>query len=271
MSQEHRFFLPLDADDGKANEVGCIVELSDADSHHVRNVLRLLPESNIVLVSRVTSEVFNATIVADKSRELRGEKRTVQAEITSVITERKAQLTTFTPDNLIRYAHLVVALPKSDLPEWITEKATELGATTISFFAGDRSVVKLKTSADTLKKQRRLEVVAEAASKQSKRSNIPKIVVIESLETALHSLPEKCSLFQCSLDADAVMLKKMQPTELANFALIIGPEGDFSNAENALLQKSGAQKISLGTRTLRVETAAICALAQTALLWQTEA
>ena len=43
--------------------------------------------------------------------------------------------------------------------------------------------------------------------------------------------------------------------------LLIGPEGDFSKDEVAMAQAKGAQPVSLGSLTLRSETAAIAALA----------
>jgi 16S rRNA (uracil1498-N3)-methyltransferase len=163
---------------------------------------------------------------------------------------------------------LIVGLPKSDLPEWIVEKATELGVDSITFFAADRSVVKLKSGPDALKKQRRLEATAEAAAKQSKRTSIPKVTIIESLETALFSLPERSVVFACSLAATATPLKSCAAPESRDYALVVGPEGDFSPNELAVLDRGGARQLSLGNNTLRVETAAICALAQTNLLWQ---
>lgn len=49
--------------------------------------------------------------------------------------------------------------------------------------------------------------------------------------------------------------------------LIVGPEGDFTEAELAELQQAGASAVGLGQTRLRVETAAVAALAAACLHW----
>lgn len=248
MTQEWRFFVEGELVPGST------LPLSSTDSHHIVNVLRLSDGAPLTVIEKKSGAAFDA--------DLKIAEQTAHAHI---IRQRKATATAGT----YPASHILVALPKSDLPEWITEKATELNAASITFFEGDRSVVKLRTAADIQKKQRRLESVAEAAAKQSKRSILPRVSVAEGLETALHGLPEHTELYVCSLEPDAVSLRS--PTLLrpsSDYALIVGPEGDFSPAELALATSLNAHKINLGSLTLRVETAAICALAQTAFLWQ---
>lgn len=248
MAQEWRFFVDGQAVPGK------IIPLASTDSHHILNVLRLADGAPLTVVEKQSGAAFDAQLkIAD------------QSAYAHIIRQREATGSA----GIYPASHLLVALPKSDLPEWITEKATELNAASITFFEGDRSVVKLRTAADIQKKQRRLEAVAEAAAKQSKRSILPKVTVTEGLETALHGLPEDTSLYLCTLDPAAAHLKSptlQRPAK--NYALIIGPEGDFSPAELALAARLNAHNVNLGALTLRVETAAICALAQTAFLWQ---
>ena len=55
------------------------------------------------------------------------------------------------------------------------------------------------------------------------------------------------------------MLKPM-PSDPTRLAAWIGPEGDFTAEEVALLQRAGARPITLGDLVLRVETAAIYSL-----------
>jgi 16S rRNA (uracil1498-N3)-methyltransferase len=47
----------------------------------------------------------------------------------------------------------------------------------------------------------------------------------------------------------------------ADLVILIGPEGDFTSEEVLLAQRAGAHPVSLGTATLRSETAAIATLA----------
>jgi 16S rRNA (uracil1498-N3)-methyltransferase len=265
MGQERRFFTEEDV-----RASGERITLSSRDSHHVRDVLRLELGAELVVVSKISGESFSARIAELHSKGLHSKglhSKGLDFEARVVVeTTTKAVQATRTGD--AKCAHLIVGLPKSDLPEWIVEKATELGVDSIAFFAADRSVVKLKSGPDALKKQRRLEATAEAAAKQSKRTLIPKVTIIESLETALFSLPESSVVFACSLAATATPLKSCAAPESRDYALVVGPEGDFSPNELAVLDRGGARQLSLGNNTLRVETAAICALAQTNLLWQ---
>jgi 16S rRNA (uracil1498-N3)-methyltransferase len=48
--------------------------------------------------------------------------------------------------------------------------------------------------------------------------------------------------------------------------VVIGPEGGFSHAEAQAAQDAGAQLISLGTRILRTETAALVVISIIAYL-----
>lgn len=49
--------------------------------------------------------------------------------------------------------------------------------------------------------------------------------------------------------------------------LLVGPEGDFSGEEKALLRSAGALAVSLGPTRLRVETAALALACATSLAW----
>ena len=51
-------------------------------------------------------------------------------------------------------------------------------------------------------------------------------------------------------------------------AIVIGPEGGFSDAEIETLVQKGAQSVSLGKRILRTETAGMAMLAQ--ILYEVE-
>ena len=62
----------------------------------------------------------------------------------------------------------------------------------------------------------------------------------------------------CHSESERRLLSKEQIVG-KNILVLIGPEGDFSEDEVALAQKSGFQPISLGDSRLRTETAALVA------------
>ena len=53
----------------------------------------------------------------------------------------------------------------------------------------------------------------------------------------------------------------------ASASLLIGPEGGWADEEHALAERHQASMLTLGTRTLRAERAALVALAVLAHAW----
>lgn len=144
---------------------------------------------------------------------------------------------------------LMVAIPKQDRPEWIVQKATELGATRIVWLHADRSVVRWE--GDRAERHlTRLRTVAVEAVSQSRRVVVPEIV-------------GPLSTLEALTDASVVLAEPGgRPLRASDRRIAIGPEGGWSEAESAM----ASAKVSLGDHVLRVETAALaaCALIGTA-------
>lgn len=148
---------------------------------------------------------------------------------------------------------LVQAWLKNTRMDWLLEKAVELGVSGIWLFPGERSV----TPKISEKQAERLEKEAISALKQSKNLFLPQILFLPPL-TKWKSRPLG-ALFYGSLDEDKPhFLHLYHPWEKA--LMFIGPEGGFSDAEQALLDEWQAAAIRLHPHTLRAETAAIVAL-----------
>lgn len=154
-----------------------------------------------------------------------------------------------------RYLHIAISPTKnSDRIEWMVEKAVEIGVEEISFFYSQRCE-RNNTNLD------RIERIAVAALKQSKKYFFPKINEFKNLESLLkyaqhqdifiaHLMNEERKYFANEIDID---------TETC---VLIGPEGDFTADEIVLAHQHKAKAISLGESRLRTETAAIFACAQ---------
>lgn len=143
---------------------------------------------------------------------------------------------------------LLVAVPKQDRPEWIVQKATELGVDRIVLLHADRSVV--RWDAERAAKQLgRLRTVAAEALMQSRRVRLPEVV--GPVPTAL-ALEE-----DLTSGSTPVVLAEPggRPLGPHDHRVAIGPEGGWSAAELALASTT----VSLGEHVLRVETAAITA------------
>jgi len=157
---------------------------------------------------------------------------------------------------------VAVALPKGDRQKWLVEKLVELGVTQLVPLATERSVA--------LPSEAAIERIGRAvieASKQCGRNRLMEITAgvpwQEFVETTGGSTAhgrtrpqprETCYLFAHpggQAVAELQLIRRM-PTTLA-----IGPEGGWADGEAALAVEHGWQKIDLGPRLLRVETAAV--------------
>lgn len=141
-----------------------------------------------------------------------------------------------------------------DRIEWFVEKATEIGIDRISFFYtkhSERRTIKLE----------RLQKIAVSAMKQSLQAYLPEIVEVGDFEKwILKSSKVASQKFIAHLPSDLVpehLLKKALPTQ--SYTVLIGPEGDFTEAEIQLTQQQDFQMVTLGNTRLRTETAALVA------------
>jgi 16S rRNA (uracil1498-N3)-methyltransferase len=158
------------------------------------------------------------------------------------------------PDNEpeVRLALLVPAL-RPERTSWLVEKATEIGVAAIHFLHMERAPRDF--GAGTLARLRR---VAGAAVEQCHRSSLPDI-------TGPHEWSE-LTLLTAGVEArwvmdtaeDAAGWGAVEETG----ALLIGPEGGWSERERKELRAAGWRAIGLGARVLRAETAAVVGAAR---------
>jgi 16S rRNA (uracil1498-N3)-methyltransferase len=154
---------------------------------------------------------------------------------------------------------LFQCLPKAGKMETIIQKCVELGISAFVPVQSERCVVVLKPPYEG--RIERWQRVSEEAAKQSRRGVIPQV----NLPVALGKLD--FSAFDTVLVAfeneHAVSLKAaLREGCGTRIAIVIGPEGGFSDAEIETLTGKGARSVSLGTRILRTETAGMAMLAQ---------
>ena len=150
------------------------------------------------------------------------------------------------------YLHVAVALTKNaDRIEWFVEKATEIGVDEITFIGCQNSERK-SVNLDRIKK------ITVSALKQSQQAWLPRIHPVTPLQQLdVHAATVKCI---AHVDpANPVLLKTMAPKK-EKYAVLIGPEGDFSPDEMNWALAAGFEKVSLGPNRLRTETAALVAV-----------
>lgn len=154
---------------------------------------------------------------------------------------------------------LFQAVPKLDKLEFIIQKATELGASRVIPVLSRRCISR-PNEKDFAKKLPRLEKIAEEAAKQSGRGIIPEISPIVSYKQCLEMMKK--------LDKNIILYEgeggkpfaEVEVDGIKTAGILIGSEGGFDSSEVDEAVAVGAERVWLGKRILRCETAPISAL-----------
>ncbi len=156
---------------------------------------------------------------------------------------------------------LAVGMPANERMDALVEKATELGVHVIQPLLTERSVLRL-SGERAEKRQGHWQGVAIAACEQSGRTRVPRIAPILTLAAWLAAHPLQTDLKGYVLHPGS----SPQAHWPAGDALFLsGPEGGFSDAELALAESAGFQRLGLGSRVLRADTAPLAVLAHLSL------
>lgn len=149
------------------------------------------------------------------------------------------------------------ALPSRERFELVLQKLTELGVSGIIPVETERSTT--LSERDALQaKSRSWPAVVRRAARQCRRARLPVLTETKAFDVALamsSGAELKLLLYEgeeCVTLVDAVGSLRPQ-----SVALMIGPEGGFSETEVAVARLNGYVPVTLGPRLLRTETAAI--------------
>ncbi len=225
---------------------GCMM-LDGPEAHHLLHVMRASVGDEVTLFDDSGAE-FKATIET---------VRRADAEV-RIIERREV-------DRELPFELVVgVALPKGDRQKWLVEKLTELGVTTLVPLITERCVA--QPAAAAVERLRR--AIIEAA-KQCGRNRLMKIGEPQAWANWIDG--------NCGLDDKSEIrnpkseiakrrllahpggppLDELDLTQPVATQFTIGPEGGLTDTEVTAATAAGWQTVSLGTRILRVETAAI--------------
>ena len=208
-------------------------QLSEEESKHCIRVLRMQQGAPIQLINGCGLEA--QALLQDAHP-----KRCILQMITVVQHEPSPEV------------HIAMAPTKNmDRIEWFLEKATELGLTKLSLLNCEHNERKQVNT-------ERLEKIAVAAMKQSKRYYLPQLEPLQRFSDFIAAQPE--GYFGHCAEGPKIGMAEL----IKNKPFLIGPEGDFSEQEIALALNAGYQAVEMSAFRLRTETAAV--LATTALL-----
>jgi 16S rRNA (uracil1498-N3)-methyltransferase len=208
------------------------VALVGPEAHHLATVRRFVAGDSVTLFNGDGREFAARIVEADKKR--------ATLRVTAIES----------PERELGFSlHIASALPKGDRGDFLIEKLTELGVTDFTPLATERAIVK----ADNAKTDKLRRAVIEA-SKQCGRNVLMRIhsparwldwCVRQTGRRLIAHLNQKSEV-RSQKSVEAVLVA-------------IGPEGGFTKGEVDAALAAGWELLSLGPRTLRVETAAIAA------------
>ena len=243
----HRFFIPsLDPGDDAA-------VLPKDEAEHATRVLRLGAGDAIAVFDGRGNE-FLAEIVAAPG------KRDVRVRLQSRVEPPPEPAVPVT---------LVQAVLKSDKMDDIVRDAVMLGVAAIQPVVTTRSET---TVAAVLRANRvdRWRRVALASTKQSRRAILPDIHTPLTLDTYLDEPPAALRLMlvepDARLDTDPLSsLRNERPP--ADAAVLICPEGGWTEAECGAARLKGCRLMTIGTRTLRADAVPVAVVSILQFLW----
>jgi len=235
-SEKVRRFYAADLNEGSET-----VELSGAEFRHLKTVLRLKEGSEIVIFNGRGLE-FTATVESTG-------KGVAKARIIS----RKETLDGSPVDIILFQAFL-----KGDKPEFIAQKATELGVKEVVFFPAGRSVARPKAK-DAEKRLSRLRKVTIEAAKQCGMGFLPGISYSEFIP-AIRKSGDGLKVFFYEGERKNRLRDVLKTHKHNSVYVIIGPEGGFTADEVIAAKGEGFIPITLGKRVLKAETAAVAAI-----------
>jgi len=217
------------------------------DIHHIKNVLRLKEGDEIEISDSETWE-YRTEII-----------RISDSEVEVKILDKQ----TFAREPNLKVT-LFQGVPKQGKMETIVQKCVELGVFQIVPVFMDRSVI--VNNGNYWKKIVRYRKVADEAAKQCRRGVLPEISHEIDFKLLINNIVKyELVLFPYENENKRTIkgcLRNLQRTP-KSVAIIIGPEGGFSDSEATTLKQVGAECVSLGKTILRTETAGMTALTMT--------
>jgi 16S rRNA (uracil1498-N3)-methyltransferase len=215
---------------------GLTVTIEGQQAHYLLHVMRLRPQDEVRLFNGIDGE-WRARIhdVGKKTLTALPHLHSRQQE---------------TPPDI----WLVFSPIKSMHGDFLVQKATELGATRLIPVRTERTVIP-RINPDKMRAH------AVEAAEQSERMDVPTISDYTTLPALLQGWDASRPLLWGDESGVGHDIGKVLSGKTPPLALLIGAEGGFSPREQALLREYAfVHPISLGSRILRADTAALAGL-----------
>ncbi len=221
-------------------------ELRGEEARHLARVLRAEP-------GQLYEISDNQSVWLAEISEAQGDRVVFRTVEPVAVAELPVQIT------------LCAALIKFDRFEWLVEKATELGVERIQPVDAARTEKGLFEA--SRKRSERWVRIARESSQQSRRARVPEIRPALRFEAALGVEADHRYFLEEGTAPAFLSVLPATPATPAKVALLIGPEGGWTDSERAAALRAGWQPASLCPQILRAETATVAALAVVVSAW----
>ncbi|HXU00062.1 MAG TPA: 16S rRNA (uracil(1498)-N(3))-methyltransferase [Polyangia bacterium] len=240
MANRRRLFVPPD----RLRAIP--ITVSGDEHHHLARVLRARPGDTITLFDGAGAEARARVVRVGRTETELAVEAGVGAGADAAPDDGRAARTPLV---------LLTAVPRGGRMDFLVQKCCELGVARIIPVTTARSVARPEPG-----RRARWEKIAREAARQCGRADVPVVAAPAELAAALAApdLPERRVVL--SPDAAARPLRALLP-DRAPTAVLVGPEGGLAAAEAEAARAAGFVPASLGPLILRVETAAIVAVA----------
>lgn len=233
--------------------VGQMIALSAENKHHAARVLRLRDGDLVTLFNGHGGE-FCARIDS------------IRKDNIAVLVDSYQDIDRESPLHI----ELAQAICVNEKMDWIIQKSVELGVSSIQPVSTARSIVHLSDERSGKRLQHWQKIVISACE-QCGRNQVPQIYPLITLpewlsRKKMHRTTQDI-LIMLSTTAAQSLKDLPEPAADAKVALVIGPEGGFTEEEELAIEHSGFAPMHLGSRILRTESAALAAIAAMQALW----
>ena len=222
------------------------IELPEHLAHHAARVLRLRDGSDIILFDGEGGHFPEQLEIGGKRAWASlGERIQFEAEL---------------PVRTV----LIQGIASANKMDWIVEKAVEMGVSQLVPIAAQRSVIQLSGE----RREKRVQHwrrIAVAASEQSGRNRLMEVCPPMSLIDWLNGKASGLLCVVCHPDAETPFASAIRDHD-GDIALLVGPEGGWSDEELSLMAEHGLRPVQFGARVLRTETAGIALMAAAAAI-----
>lgn len=228
--------------------------LDGDEHHHLSRVLRARPGKRVWLID-------------ERGVRYRAEVQEVEQDRTKLFILEKKE-----PERERIRIVLGQAVLKSKKMDWLVQKSTELGVTSLVPVMAVRSVIRGSPDRARLERWRRIAV---EAAKQSRRNSLPTVLPPQPLRSLVQSFEAEKKLILS--EGGGRLLREIILERLANprqsppstVIILVGPEGGWTPEEEGQALASGFEPVSLGQGILRSETAAVAAVSVIGQFWNT--